>query len=177
MNQEIRQTVTNKKNLLALIAGIVLFIGGGVGVVALRSGYFLFAVLLGLAAIVYTAISVGSARKDISEAKPREKTDWTLFKYYLIMGGIFLLEFGLLYLIFMFMSTAKWLYVLTALGIFIAIAVFLIVTRVREKTKVKPVNEVLASYLRVTVWSVLILFGVFAILVIVKTVSLLAYFR
>ncbi|NPV02520.1 MAG: hypothetical protein HPY53_14190 [Brevinematales bacterium] len=176
MNQEIRQTYMNTRTLVALIIAIVLFIGGGVGLVALRSGYFLFAVLFGLAAAVYAVVSGGSARKEIVEAKPLAKTDWTLVKYYLIMGGILLLEFVLLYLVFMFMSTAKWLYVLTALGIFIAIAVFLISTRIREKTKVKPVNEVAASYLRVTVWSVLIVFGIFGIMVIIKTVSLLAIF-
>ncbi|OHD57121.1 MAG: hypothetical protein A2Y33_09355 [Spirochaetes bacterium GWF1_51_8] len=171
---------SNTKMIVALTAGIVLFLGGAAALVAWRNGIFLIPVALGIASVLYSALSGRAERKanTVSEENaPRAKTDWTLLKYYLIMAGILVAEIGLLYLVFMIQAAGKLIYVLSALAVFIGIAVFLIVVRIRERAKVKPVSEVLGGYLRVTAWVTVALFGLFVVLILVKSASLFAIFH
>ena len=181
MTEQTQNKTGNLKTLIALLAGIVLFAGGAAGIVILRSGILLIPVILGIASVLYGALSGRAERREhavpVEENAPRAKTDWTLLKYYLIMAGILISELGLLYLVFLFQTTAKLLYVLAALAVFIGVAAFLIILRVRERTQVKPMPEVLGGYLRVTAWTTAIIFGIFIILILVKSAALFAIFH
>jgi hypothetical protein len=94
-------------------------------------------------------------------------------KYVFLLILIVLTELALIYGMFVFVSASKLLFVLASVILILGALAYLVISRHREKSKVKPKAEVWDGYFRVFFVVFVVFFSVLAAAIIIRALFFL----